>query len=288
MITPETILHITCQNKSNLHFTCQNKSKFHFYLVNHHPCLLRERNLGGRLPLYIACQNNDIVFVSWLLGNILAQSRGDVDDENSTFFSIVRARSMSDILSRSTSVPPNKSLKGVSPLSPVDIISFKPTNYIPSSDYAREDEDIEDFSLPHESNLRELGLLLSFESNRSFSYSFNEGSRSGSSEHSFLVIQSPLQSSGSVMSYDVTTPSCNETHKDESEEVSSGNGHHGDTLYGVTSAKHDGVVPNLRNSEHCIWINHLQCHFFHPMLTHISASRTFCPNIHSPYLMLWA
>ena len=239
MITAETILHIACQNKS----------KLRFYLVKHHPCLIRKRDLGGRLPLHIACQNNDIIFVSWLLGNILAQARGDVDDENSTFSSIVRARSMSDILSRSTSVHPNKSLKGVSPLSPVDIISFKPTNCIPSPDYAREGEDIEDFS-PHESNLRELGLLLSYESNRSFSYSFNEGSRSGSSERSFPIIQSPLQSSGSVMSYDVTEPSCNGTHENDGEEATCGNGRHGDTLYGVNSANHDGVIPHLRNSEH--------------------------------------
>lgn len=241
--TAETIMHIACQNKS----------KLRFYLVKHHPCLLRKRDVGGRLPLHIACSNNDITFISWLFGKILALE-GD-GEGNSTLTSIVRARSMSDILSPSNFIPPNRSLQAYFPTSPANLMNaltpIVPTNHVPLSDYVGEGEDDVDFTPPHTPSLHEQGLILSFENNRSFTFSGNGSSRSGSSERSFPIkfpIQAVRLSSASISSDDMTDSHCNGSHENDNEETSCGNDLCDNAIFGVMSANQRSDVTHLNGS----------------------------------------
>ncbi len=113
-ITAETLMHIACQNLS----------KLRFYLVKHYPGLMRKRDVNGVLPLHIACDKNDIQFISWLFGNILAANNGDQIDLEFEETNM-RVRSHSDLLSPSISIPPNRSLQSIVPMSPVILTSLK-------------------------------------------------------------------------------------------------------------------------------------------------------------------
>ena len=63
--TGETILHMACRLRSDLRF----------FIANRYPNLLRKRNIKAlaEQPLHVACSKNDIVFISWLFKNILAE-----------------------------------------------------------------------------------------------------------------------------------------------------------------------------------------------------------------------
>ena len=61
--------------ESILHTACRLRSDLRFFIANRYPDLLRKRNVKAlaEQPLHIACTKNDIVFVSWLFKNILAE-----------------------------------------------------------------------------------------------------------------------------------------------------------------------------------------------------------------------
>ena len=60
---------------SILHTACRQRSDLRFFIANRYPDLLRKRNVKAMAeqPLHIACSKNDIVFISWLFKNILAE-----------------------------------------------------------------------------------------------------------------------------------------------------------------------------------------------------------------------
>ena len=179
MLTAQTIMHIACENLS----------KLRFYLVKHFPQLLTKRDVTGKLPLHISCAKNDIQFISWIFGKILALEDDEVSDSIIGISSLPRTRSLSDVLSPSATLPPNKSfqcifskprpdyaakyfsknqVRGLSPQ-----LSLEEDNGVEGLD---SDENNESFSRP-----------LSFCIERSLSASYSGSSRSGSSESSVVV-----------------------------------------------------------------------------------------------------
>ncbi len=61
--------------ESILHTACRQRSDLRFFITNRYPNLLRKRNIKAMAeqPLHVACSRNDIVFISWLFKNILAE-----------------------------------------------------------------------------------------------------------------------------------------------------------------------------------------------------------------------
>ena len=184
-----------------MHIACERMSKLRFYLVKHYPRLLTKKDITGKLPLHIACAQNDIQFISWLFGSILA-IEDDEEDSVSENSSMARTRSLSDILSPSPSIPPNKSLQVMFPKFRANLTSKRvpPTDF--SSDYEGGDDNDDDTgysdgiyfsgSQPPSVSLRS-GV---FGIDRSLSASCSGSSKSGSSEfHGKISARKVLQNS---------------------------------------------------------------------------------------------
>ena len=237
-----------------MHIACQNKSKLRYYLVKHYPSLLKKKDIGGKLPLHIACKNNDTLFISWLLGTILTRDDGNVH-KNLKLSLNIRARSMSDDLSLSSATSPSNSSQVLFPQSPVDVVSTNPiVAHAQSSDYCRGNgdhcnEDDRIFAPPHSSSASEQDLTFSYNRNRSSSTSTNEYGRSTSSERSSpseQINESVVQNSGSISPDDKAELCSNETHENCKEVSTSGNGPCGDINYDTDPAVHKRSRPKRR------------------------------------------
>jgi len=174
-----------------MHIACEKLSKLRFYLVKHYPRLLKKRDITGKLPLHIACARNDIQFISWLFGKILAIEE---DEENSSAVgasSIPRARSLSDVLSPSAIIPPNKSFQNIfSKPQPLytSRYSSKKLGRASSPQLLLEDNGVEGLGSDDESeNNDSYSRPLSFIIEKSLSVSYSGSSKSGSSESSGIM-----------------------------------------------------------------------------------------------------
>lgn len=65
-----------------LHVCFKNASKLRFHFVLRYPALLQRGDKQGNLPLFIACENNDVVFFKWLLKE--ARSKGNIEADTPT------------------------------------------------------------------------------------------------------------------------------------------------------------------------------------------------------------
>ncbi len=188
--------HDTETADSLMHIACQNKSKLRYYLVQHYPSLLRKRDIHGQLPLHLACKKADVEFISWLFLNILSIADRQGSSASIDSGTMKRTKSHSDVLSPPFSIPSNRSLHFF-PMTPVDLTSRTsarvPTAFhsvyrgSDSVDYDDGDEEaVESARLsPLLANVKEQGLMMSYDSARSFTISVSGSSRSGSSERSF-------------------------------------------------------------------------------------------------------
>ena len=77
-----------------IHIACRNLSKLRYYFTERWPELLKNPDIDGTMPLFIACSLNDIKFVSWLFTVILEETEDEELEE------IIAAN-----LPRSTSLP---------------------------------------------------------------------------------------------------------------------------------------------------------------------------------------
>ncbi len=192
--------HVNVENhdlktaKTVMHIACEKMSKLRFYLVKHFPRLLSKRDVTGKLPLHIACAKNDIQFISWLFGNILA-IEDDEEESLSGDYVLHRTRSLSNILSPSASVPSNKSLQVIFPQFPTDFSSTssfkkkqkdKPGSYSEDDNMGECNHHNKDGNNNHDSNPCSASFLseMAFGIDRSLSASYSASSRSGSSESS--------------------------------------------------------------------------------------------------------
>ena len=176
--------HDTETAETLMHIACQIKSKLRYYLVRHYPGLMRKRDTQGILPLHIACKNNDIEFISWLFGNILAAVDNNLELNYTEPPVIKRTKSHSDIHSSAASIPPNRSIS-IFPVSPVDLTSPKVTSSCFFVGDSRNNDECDGDGSDSIMNMREISLTRSHESLRSFTVSVSGSSRSGSSERTF-------------------------------------------------------------------------------------------------------
>ena len=180
-----------------LHLACLHRSDLRYYIVKHYPHLLRNPDSNGSVPLHLACANNDLDFVKWLFGKILAE-----ESEMDRFCvqceaTMKRSNSLPDITTgravRRSSVSSHKKMSGQSDLGlPINILSpvaslppFRPTHrrvksggnldVIDSSSDSRESSPL---------TMREVGLMFSFDgSTRSNTVSLSCSSASRGSSH---------------------------------------------------------------------------------------------------------
>ena len=93
---------------------CRTRSDLRFFIANRYPDLLRKRNVKSlaEQPLHVACSKNDIVFVSWLFKNILAEESAmdDVCTLSSTPSSLPRCESLATIKQNSARLVQPKQL----------------------------------------------------------------------------------------------------------------------------------------------------------------------------------
>jgi len=99
METAENLLHIACRNKSDLRF----------FLVRNYPVLLQLRNVNGLLPLHVACQQNDLEFISWLFAAIVVAADRVAPPELPSEEMRQRTKSQDSMHSPPISVPSNRS-----------------------------------------------------------------------------------------------------------------------------------------------------------------------------------
>lgn len=66
---------VTAENP--IHISCRNLSKLRYYFTELCPDLLKNPDIHGTFPLFIACSLNDIEFVSWLFRGILDEETDD-------------------------------------------------------------------------------------------------------------------------------------------------------------------------------------------------------------------
>ena len=59
------------RNETILHIACRLKSELRYVYVLLYPSLLTVPDINGNLPIHIACQNNDIQFLSWLFKSVV-------------------------------------------------------------------------------------------------------------------------------------------------------------------------------------------------------------------------
>ena len=83
--------------ESVLHITCKNKSKLRFFFTKMHPNLLKVSDNNGAHPLHVACSRNDISFISWLFKNILAEDSAMDEIKSPSALSVRRTVSLPDI-----------------------------------------------------------------------------------------------------------------------------------------------------------------------------------------------
>ncbi len=158
-----------------LHLACLHRSELRYYFAKHFPSLLRNPDSTGAVPLHLACLNNDIPFVQWLFRKILSEE--SEMDQFCISVQLKRSNSLPDIpkgrpirrnLSSSRKSGSNDLWLPVSLVSPMASIPFlRPTHRrVKSSgggidlidNGARESSPL---------NLREAGLLFSFDSTSS-------------------------------------------------------------------------------------------------------------------------